>query len=378
MKIPTKHFSKKVVASVELLKKLEEFSCRAYIVGGFVRDYLLNIQTEDIDICTNISPKHLKEYFTVLFAREETYFYVVEFCGFAFDISLFKEEHGIEKARVPEKVNLATSLQSDLARRDFTINTIALDKNLEIIDYANGLRHLQERKIVCVGSVHRILDDMTRVIRAVRFAVTLGFYLDKELLNFILLTDFKLYRFEDKMLQLELKKVIAKGSVGEFITQLKLLKLDFLYANVVALGTRIDINRIHTVAEYDCLCVLFQLHEGKHLKILTDLRNEKEYLRWLSLISVYQSSQNNELFLSVTSIYFRMSYQKVLQNFNALLVKKYSQIKYNFNSDEIDVKMRNDMRKSVLFAINDKRIKNEPAMIGEFVREELNEHRAAN
>ena len=96
-----------------------------------------------------------------------------------FEITTFRKDLKYENNRLPVKIKYIHSLIDDLKRRDFTINTLCLDENGEILDYLNAKKDLDAKVIKMVGSPKKKLkEDSLRILRAVRFATILGFALD--------------------------------------------------------------------------------------------------------------------------------------------------------------------------------------------------------
>ena len=120
------------------LKLLNEFvsrSYKAYIVGGFVRDYILGIESNDIDITTNATPKEIKEIFEDSCLPNEDYGSVtVMWRGIRFEITTFRREIEYLNNRKPVEIRYIDDLMTDLLRRDFTINTLCMDCDGNILD----------------------------------------------------------------------------------------------------------------------------------------------------------------------------------------------------------------------------------------------------
>ncbi len=166
----------------KVLEMITEKGYKAYIVGGFVRDYLLGIKTNDIDITTNATPKELQEIFDDACMPSTDYgAVIINNYGTRYEITTFRKEINYINNRKPEKIEYIDDLYKDLTRRDFTINTICMDKNLEVLDFLKGKDDLKHRIIKTVGSAkERFEEDSLRILRAIRFASILNFNLDKE------------------------------------------------------------------------------------------------------------------------------------------------------------------------------------------------------
>ncbi len=174
-------------ASLKLLKKITSHGFKAYIVGGFVRDYIIGIKSNDIDIATNATPKDIKNIFADSCLPNEDYGSVTVISkGIRFEITTFRRDIGYVNNRRPAEVKYIDDLEEDLRRRDFTINTICMDENGKIVDLLNGQEDIKNRVIRCVGNPDtKFSEDALRILRAIRFATMLNFDLDSETIKAI-------------------------------------------------------------------------------------------------------------------------------------------------------------------------------------------------
>ena len=213
------------------LKLLEEITSRgfkAYIVGGFVRDYILGISSNDIDITTSATPKDIKEIFEDSCLPSEDYGSVtVMMKGIRFEITTFRKEIGYIDNRRPAEIKYIDDLYEDLLRRDFTINTICMDEHGEIVDLLNGQEDLEKRIIKTVGvSKVRFEEDVLRILRAVRFATILDFKLDGEVVEAIKDTRELLSSLSYNRKKEELDKIFGSNHADKGVELLLGLGLD--------------------------------------------------------------------------------------------------------------------------------------------------------
>lgn len=163
----------------KILKKLKNNGFQAYIVGGYVRDYLLGKKSYDIDICTDALTKDLHKIFKGKSNKYGGFNFNIQ--KYNIDITTFRKELKYDK-RKPIELKYIDSLEEDILRRDFTINAICMDKDGNIIDFVNGVNDLNKKVIKMIGKVDaKIKEDPLRILRAVRFASTLDFELENNL-----------------------------------------------------------------------------------------------------------------------------------------------------------------------------------------------------
>lgn len=169
-----------------VLKRIESSGYEAYVVGGYVRDKLLGISSTDIDIATNALPKDLINIFKSYNASISLYgaFKIIT-DKYNFDITTYRKELSY-KGRKPDKIEYINNLLDDIKRRDFTINTICMNSSSTIIDELNGIKDIKDKVIKSVGDPNiKLKEDPLRILRALRFAITLNFSIDRELLSSI-------------------------------------------------------------------------------------------------------------------------------------------------------------------------------------------------
>ena len=164
---------------VFLLEKLERSGFEAYIVGGCVRDRLLGRQVNDYDITTNALPEQIMSVFselTVIPTGLKHGTVTVLYQHIPFEITTFRVDGCYSDSRRPDSVQFTASLTEDLARRDLTVNAMAMDRSGTLYDPFGGRNDLENKVIRCVGEPEkRFSEDALRILRTVRFASVLGF-----------------------------------------------------------------------------------------------------------------------------------------------------------------------------------------------------------
>lgn len=163
----------------KILETLENEGYQAYLVGGYVRDYLLGVTSFDVDIATDALPKDIHRIFN---SSKNNYGSVnIKVDKLNVDITTFRKDLNYVNRR-PCKVVYINNLKEDLERRDFTINAICMNKNGKIIDLLNGCKDLNRRTIKMIGSIDvKLKEDPLRIMRAIRFACILDFKIEDEL-----------------------------------------------------------------------------------------------------------------------------------------------------------------------------------------------------
>ncbi|MBD3788918.1 MAG: CCA tRNA nucleotidyltransferase [Campylobacterales bacterium] len=178
-------FAKTPIQTVQQIQKITEYlkdhyHGKCYVVGGAVRDRLLGRECQDYDIeCFGVSPQIFEKAMHELGAQGVgKSFFVYKLGGV--DISLPRSEKKIGVGHRGFEVMLASDEKEASRRRDFTINALMYDiENKQILDFWNGLKHL-DQKILAVVDEKTFSDDSLRVLRAMQFASRLGFKVEKK------------------------------------------------------------------------------------------------------------------------------------------------------------------------------------------------------
>ena len=214
--------------ALKLLSELTSRSYKAYIVGGFVRDHLLGIESNDIDITTNATPKEIKEIFEDSCLPNEDYGSVtVMWKGVRFEITTFRREIEYLNNRKPVEIKYIDDLMPDLLRRDFTINTLCMDCEGNILDYLDGKKDIENKIINTVGDAkEKFTEDSLRILRAIRFATILDFELSKEVKSAIMDTKYLLRKLSYYRKKSELEKIFTSPNKRNGIMLLLELGLD--------------------------------------------------------------------------------------------------------------------------------------------------------
>lgn len=171
---------------IDTIFSIQKNNFEAYIVGGCVRDLLIDRPIVDWDITTNATPEEVLNIFSN--AKYENNFGTVllpikngKELQDVLEITTYRSEQGYSDRRHPDEIKFETSLDKDLERRDFTINSLALDpiNSDNIIDLFGGQKDIKKKIIRAVGEpIDRFKEDALRMIRAIRFSAQLDFTIE--------------------------------------------------------------------------------------------------------------------------------------------------------------------------------------------------------
>lgn len=206
-----------------VLLKLEQAGYQAYVVGGAVRDHLLGLPSKDIDIATDAPPEEVMVLFTKTFATgiEHGTVTVVE-NGEAIEVTTFRVESHYVNHRRPEGVTFVRNLEDDLARRDYTINAMALSYRDELIDCFGGREDLLNQTIRAVGlAKERFEEDALRILRGIRLAAQLRFQIDGTTWEAMLATSHLLKHIAKERIKQEVGRVWTFSNPEYALTSLR-------------------------------------------------------------------------------------------------------------------------------------------------------------
>jgi len=214
--------------ALKILNQIEEKGYKAYIVGGFVRDYILGINSPDVDIATSATPKELMEMFPKLVLPKEEYGSVtLYYKNERYEITTFRKEISYINNRKPIEIEYINDLLEDLKRRDFRMNTLCIDKYGNILDYLEGKKDIQNKVINTVGeSNYKFSQDSLRILRAIRFATSLNFSLSDEVKTAIINNKHLLKSLSFNRKKQELDKIFLSPNAKYGIDLLLKLGLD--------------------------------------------------------------------------------------------------------------------------------------------------------
>jgi len=313
--------------ALEFINIIEKNSFVAYIVGGFVRDHLMDLESKDVDITTNATPKEIKKIFKdVSFPKhmndDDNYGSVrVNYKNILFEVTTFRKELEYLDNRHPSSIIYVNDLETDLKRRDFTINAICLNKNGEVIDLLNGTTDLQNKIIKTIGnSKTSFQDDALRILRAIRFMTTLKFNLSNEVKLAILECKHLLKNISYERKKQELDKIFGGQDAKYGIEVIK--ELDLVDC--------LDLENLDRIKDYTDLIGIWSMINSKHYKFT---KHEKELINKVNL--VYELDNLNPLVLYKYGLYVN-----ILAGINKNLTKKEITETYN----KLPIKTKKDIQ----------------------------------
>lgn len=262
----------------EKIKIVEEMVGPVYLVGGSVRDLVLNREGNDLDFATPLLPDEIEA--AIKKAGRKPHVQGKKFgtVGLSIDgeiveITTFRSEKYKPKDRKPD-VEFVEQLSSDLARRDFTINAMAMKPNGKIIDPYGGKEDIERRFLKCVGiPSQRFREDPLRMLRACRFVSQLGFTINLPACNSITKLSHHILDIAKERWVMEMDKLLMGDYVSDGLAYMWALDLFKFMIPELHLQKNFNQNTTHHV---------FDLHE--HTKRVVAACPKDLDLRWAALL----------------------------------------------------------------------------------------------
>ena len=241
IKSSTLNLTRKAISNpaMTVIKKLQKSGWDGFIVGGAVRDLLLNVKPKDFDIVTNARPAEVKELFNRARIIGRRFRIVhVYIGGETIEVSTFRKRNIANEYDRHGRLlrdNVFGNIEEDVERRDLTINSLYYDPIAEkVLDYHNGISDLNKREIVIIGnSRKRLIEDPIRIIRIIRLAAKLNLLIPNNLKKEMkkggnLLQNVPKARLSDDLLKL----FVSGRSLQGFNYILEMELQDFIFPNL--------------------------------------------------------------------------------------------------------------------------------------------------
>ena len=236
---------------IEILKNNNFKNLEIFLVGGALRDILLEIPPKELDFCINGEINEFKEFLNndkqlkiIKVSEFETY--KVLFKDKIYDFSVTRKESYIPKGSLPKIDAFNVPIEIDLKRRDFTINSIAMNINSDInnlIDPFNGLKDLKN-KIIKVIHDESFKDDPTRAYRAVKFSKRYNFKIDTNTLNNLIDSVEYIKVLSKERIKNELEKICKEFNFIQILNELKKINILKYFFDFDPLKININNNEI--------------------------------------------------------------------------------------------------------------------------------------
>ncbi len=332
-----------------IIETLVDNGYDAFIVGGYVRDKLLDIETNDIDIATSATPDVVENLFSKTILTGVNHGTVTVVINNAnYEVTTFRTENDYLNNRKPTAVNFVSSLFEDVKRRDFTMNALALNLSGEIIDYVSGKEDIKNKLIRTVGNpFERFSEDALRMLRAFRFVSLLGFDIESEALKAI-------NKNSDLIKNISLERIIKEFEAlvrgKDFLKAIKLMKKTNFHISMPYFNKGIDViadKEFVPLDFYEFLTICAVVDEDdliENLPILKLLKKEIRIVYEMYTLNItnftnpilFRNGLRNCLMTNKLNVYLRNNDDKskeIIEMYQTMPIKKQCDLK--FKGDEI-------------------------------------------
>lgn len=253
---------------------LEQNGYEAFAVGGCVRDTILGREPQDWDITTSALPHQVKEIFHRTIdtgIQHGTVTVMLQRVGY--EVTTYRIDGEYNDSRHPDSVEFTSNLIEDLKRRDFTINAMAYNPTVGLVDAFDGMGDIKRKVIQCVGQAkERFTEDALRILRAVRFSAQLGFDIEEQTMEAIRELAPTLANISAERIRVELEKLITSNHPDKLITAYE--------AGI----TKVVLPEFDRMMECPQNTPYHMYNVGEHtIKVMENVPNTKE-MRWAALL----------------------------------------------------------------------------------------------
>jgi len=340
------------------IELLENSKYQAVVVGGAVRDYLLNLSPNDYDISTNALPEETKKVFEKYFTLDTGIKHgtVTVFINHhQIEITTYRNEKDYDDYRHPKKVVFVNDLKSDLTRRDFTINALCFNK--EIIDHVDGIKDLNNKIIRAIGEPdQRFMEDPLRILRALRFSSTLGFVIDSKTEESMFKYSYLINKVSVERINVEFNKLLLGKNPDKII--LKYLKI--INEFIPELNPSIHNLEMMIALDDDLVLKLVALFKELDSKIVYDILKRLKYNNstikdvCFYLENIHLELENDSMFLTkLLGIY---SYHELKYIIRLKMADNIGQNKTNDQLNSIEKTLDKVYKEKKCFRIKDLKI----------------------
>lgn len=198
-----------------IIERLEENGFEAFVVGGCVRDTIMKRKANDWDITSNATPKEIISIFdrTIPTGIEHGTVTVMK-NNIAYEVTTYRIDGKYLDMRHPADVKFSKDILDDLSRRDFTINAMAYNSKIGLVDSFGGIEDIKKKLIRCVGEPdQRFNEDALRMIRAIRFSAKLGFEIEEKTFDSIVKNSKNIENISIERINKELEEIITYNPI---------------------------------------------------------------------------------------------------------------------------------------------------------------------
>ncbi|MEG0282264.1 MAG: CCA tRNA nucleotidyltransferase [Clostridia bacterium] len=341
----------------KIITSLNENGYKGYVVGGAVRDGIMNEEAKDVDLCTDAKPEEVIRIFKNTFSKGIKHGTVSVKIGEEFyEITTFRKEDKYTDLRRPDNVVYIKDINEDLKRRDFTINAMAYNKESGLIDLFGGVLDIKNKLIRCVGNPdERFSEDALRMIRAIRFAATLNFKIEEKTYQSIEKNKAKIKYISVERLKEEFTKIIVSDNLKYGMDIMKNLNIINIPNSIIEEAQNIKIVDKKELLKVRIICMLKFLPIDNVAKILEEFKfSNKQKSCILNCIKLYK-----EIKISTTSLEKKYIRKLASQKEEELLI--YLQIANNSIVQELEkryfeIKQSNEIIRKKDLKVNGKDI----------------------
>jgi poly(A) polymerase len=203
-------------SAIEIIRQLRQKGHEAYLVGGCVRDMVMKIEPSDYDVATSAQPADVMKIFphTEPIGAQFGVVLVIH-RGHPFEVATFRSDDAYVDGRRPTSVSF-TNAQTDVLRRDFTINGLLYDPiEGRVIDYVSGQADIRDHIVRAIGDPQkRFAEDKLRLLRAIRFGARLGYSIEPETWAAVCKMAPEIRRVSAERIREELARILTEGNAA--------------------------------------------------------------------------------------------------------------------------------------------------------------------
>jgi len=320
MKLNLPNFVKNVLNTLKLN------GYEAYVVGGSIRDMLMDKTPFDFDVATNALPQDVINIFekTIPTGIKHGTVTVISDNN-AVEVTTYRTDNGYFDSRHPETVSFVSNINEDLSRRDFTVNAIAYNEEKGIFDPFNGINDIRNKCLKTVGNPkERFEEDALRILRLFRFSSQLDFIIENETLHYAIETAPKLLKISNERIREEFLKTLCGNKPTQINTLIKSNALSFFGVTKETTVTQ-QMNFVPPVPSIR-LSLFCQVNNIDVIKLCKFLKTSKSFMDECSCI--YDLCKTNAP-SSKTEI------KRILSKTKLVFFKKYSLLQDSLNNTNI-------------------------------------------